>query len=231
MSKFKTIKQLPISEQPYERCERYGAEYLTDAELLSVVIRSGTKSRKSYEVAQDVLMLKDECEGLKGLSNVTLNELMKIKGIGRVKAIQILCVVELTKRMSKAVSSKGVFFNSVESIANYFMQEMRSLDTEQVTLVLLNSKNKLIKEIRLSKGTVNATLTTPREVFIYALKYEAVNFVILHNHPSGDPTPSKEDVAITNRLKDSSKMIGINLIDHIIIGDNKYTSFCELGLI
>ena len=231
MDKNRTIKQLPLSEQPYERCERYGAEYLTDAELLSVVIRSGTKSRKSWEVAQDVLMVKDGCQGLKGLNNVTLNELMKIKGIGRVKAIQILCVVELTKRMSKAVGNKGVFFNTPESIADYFMQEMRHLDTEQVTLVLLNLKNKLIKEIRLSKGTVNAALTTPREVFIYALKYEAVNFVIIHNHPSGDPTPSKEDIRLTNRLKECSKIVGINLIDHIIIGDNIYTSLGEMGLI
>ena len=176
-------------------------------------------------------MVKDGCQGLKGLNNVTLNELMKIKGIGRVKAIQILCVVELTKRMSKAVGNKGVFFNTPDSIADYFMQEMRHLDTEQVTLVLLNLKNKLIKEIRLSKGTVNAALTTPREVFIYALKYEAVNFVIIHNHPSGDPTPSKEDIRLTNRLKECSKIVGINLIDHIIIGDNIYTSLGEMGLI
>ena len=146
MNKSKTIKQLPISERPYERCERYGAEYLTDAELLSVVIRSGTKERRSFEVAQDVLMIKDEYQGLKGLYNVTLNELMRIKGIGRVKAIQILCVVELTKRMSKVVSNKGIYFNTPQSIADYFMQEMRHLDTEQVTLVLLNSKNRLIKE-------------------------------------------------------------------------------------
>ena len=230
MNKSKTIKQLPISERPYERCERYGAEYLTDAELLSVVIRSGTKERRSFEVAQDVLMIKDEYQGLKGLYNVTLNELMRIKGIGRVKAIQILCVVELTKRMSKVVSNKGIYFNTPQSIADYFMQEMRHLDTEQVTLVLLNSKNRLIKEIRLSKGTVNASLTTPREVFIYALKYEAVNFAMIHNHPSGDPTPSQEDIRLTSRIKESSKIVGINLIDHIIIGDNIYTSFGEMGL-
>lgn len=230
MNKSKTIKQLPISERPYERCERYGAEYLTDAELLSVVIRSGTKERRSFEVAQDVLMIKDEYQGLKGLYNVTLNELMRIKGIGRVKAIQILCVVELTKRMSKVVSNKGIYFNTPQSIADYFMQEMRHLDTEQVTLVLLNSKNRLIKEIRLSKGTVNASLTTPREVFIYALKYEAVNFAMIHNHPSGDPTPSQEDIRLTSRIKESSKIVGINLIDHIIIGDNIYTSLGEMGL-
>ncbi len=230
MNKSKTIKQLPISERPYERCERYGAEYLTDAELLSVVIRSGTKERRSFEVAQDVLMIKDEYQGLKGLYNVTLNELMRIKGIGRVKAIQILCVVELTKRMSKVVSNKGIYFNTPQSIADYFMQEMRHLDTEQVTLVLLNSKNRLIKEIRLSKGTVNASLTTPREVFIYALKYEAVNFAMIHNHPSGDPTPSQEDIRLTSRIKESSKVVGINLIDHIIIGDNIYTSLGEMGL-
>ena len=118
-------------------------------------------------------------------------------------------------------------FNTPQSIADYFMQEMRHLDTEQVTLVLLNSKNRLIKEIRLSKGTVNASLTTPREVFICALKYEAVNFAMIHNHPSGDPTPSQEDIRLTNRIKESSKIVGINLIDHIIVGQNQYYSFKE----
>lgn len=230
MNTLKTIKQIPISERPYERCERYGAEYLSDAELLSVLLRSGTKSKPSIDLARELLMIKDSNEGLCGLTKATMNELMKIKGIGKVKAIQILCVVELTKRISRMSVKKGIIFNSPKSIADYFMQDMRSLDMEQITLVLLNAKNKMIKHIRLSKGTVNAALTTPREVFVCALKYEAVNIVILHNHPSGDPTPSKEDVALTNRLVDTGRLIGINLIDHIIIGDNTYASLKEMNL-
>ncbi len=230
MNSIKTIKQIPISERPYERCERYGAEYLSDAELLSVILRCGTKAKPSIDLARELLMIKEGNEGLCGLTKATMNELMKIKGIGKVKAIQILCVVELTKRLSKMSLKKGIMFNSPKSIADYFMQDMRNLDTEQITLVLLNSKNKMIKHIRLSKGTVNAALTTPREVFVCALKYEAVNIVILHNHPSGDPTPSKEDVKLTNRLLDTGRLIGINLIDHIIIGDNTYSSLKELEL-
>ena len=230
MSTFKTIKQIPASERPYERCEQFGPENLTDAELLSIIIRNGTKSKKSIDLALEVLNMKDGFYGLKGLTKVTMNELMKIKGIGRVKAIQILCLVELTKRISKVTSKKGVFFNTPKSIANYFMQDMRNLDTEQVMLVLLNSKNKMIKELRLSKGTVNAALTTPREVFVCALKYEAVNIVMIHNHPSGDSTPSKEDVRLTKRLLDTGRLVGINFIDHIIIGDNEYSSLSELGL-
>lgn len=230
MNAIKTIKEIPISERPYERCERYGAKYLSDAELLSVIVRNGTKSKTSLDLARELLMIKDTNQGLCGLTKVTMNELMKIKGIGKVKAIQILCVVELTKRLSKMTAKSGIIFNSPSSIADYFMQDMRNLDTEQITLVLLNSKNKMIKQIRLSKGTVNATLITPREVFVCALKYEAVNIVIIHNHPSGDPTPSKEDVKLTDRLVDTGRLIGINLIDHIIIGDNKFTSLKELGL-
>ena len=230
MNTIKTIKEIPISERPYERCERYGAKYLSDAELLSVVIRNGTKSKTSLDLARELLMIKDSNQGLCGLTKVTMNELMKIKGIGKVKAIQILCVVELTKRLSKMTAKSGIIFKSPNSIADYFMQDMRNLDVEQIILVLLNSKNKMIKQIRLSKGTVNATLITPREVFVCALKYEAVNIVIIHNHPSGDPTPSKEDVKLTDRLVDTGRLIGINLIDHIIIGDNKFTSLRELGL-
>lgn len=230
MNTFKTIKQIPASERPYERCEMYGPENLTDAELLSVILRNGTKSKRAIDLACEILTMKDDYQGLQVLPKVTLNELIKIKGVGKVKAIQILCVVELTKRLSKTSRKRGIVFDNPKSIADYFMQDMRNLDTEQVMLVLLNSKNRLIKELRLSKGTVNAALTTPREVFVCALKYEAVNVVLIHNHPSGDSTPSKEDVKLTKRMLDTGRLIGINLIDHIIIGDNEYSSLGELGL-
>ena len=224
------IKDLPISERPYERCERFGAKYLTDAELIAVIIKTGTRSRRAIDLAYELLQCKEQFPGLIGLSHISLNELMKIKGIGKVKAIQILCVVELANRMSKTTRDKGVFFVTPNDIAKFYMQELRNLNYEQVILVLLNGKNKVIKEIKLSKGTVNASLITPREVFIYALKYEAVNIALIHNHPSGNPKPSNSDIMVTKKVKETGKLIGIELIDHIIIGDNIFTSLRESGL-
>ena len=226
-----TLKQLPLSERPYEKCEKYGSEYLSDAELLAVVIRSGTRRSRAVDVAMQVLNYSSAYEGLIGLNHMTMNELMSIEGIGRIKAIQILCVAELAKRMAKVTNGEGVFFNTPKAVAEYYMQDMRHLETEQIILLLFNTKNKLLKEIKLSEGTVNASLATPREVFIYALKYGAVNIILMHNHPSGDPTPSEEDIMLTKRIKESGKLIGINLIDHIIIGDNIYSSFGEKGII
>lgn len=229
--KFNTNKKnLPILEQPYERCQVYGASNLTDAELLACIFRTGTNSKSSVDLAKEVLSLKEQFQGLIGLSHVTLDELVKIKGIGKVKAIQILCVVELAKRMSRATQTEGVFFTTPSDIAKFYMQELRNLEYEQVILVLLNNKNKVIKEIKLSKGTVNASLVSPREVFIYALRYEAVKVALIHNHPSGNPKPSQADIMITRKVRDTGKLVGIELIDHIIIGDNIFTSLRESGI-
>jgi DNA repair protein RadC len=221
---------LPISERPYDRCERFGAKYLTDAELIAIILKNGTKSKQAVDLANEILGIKEQYPGLISLDHITMNDLMKIKGIGKVKAMQIMCVVELSKRMAKATQDEGVFFVKPKDIAMYYMQDLRNLDYEKVVLVLLNSKNKVIKEIELSKGTVNASLISPREVFIYALRYDAVNIALIHNHPSGNPEPSSADILVTNRVRDTGKLIGIELIDHIIIGDNKFTSLRESGM-
>lgn len=221
---------MPISERPYDRCERFGAKYLTDAELIAIILKNGTKSKQAVDLANEILGIKEQYPGLISLDHITMNDLMKIKGIGKVKAMQIMCVVELSKRMAKATQDEGVFFVKPKDIAMYYMQDLRNLDYEKVVLVLLNSKNKVIKEIELSKGTVNASLISPREVFIYALRYDAVNIALIHNHPSGNPEPSSADILVTNRVRDTGKLIGIELIDHIIIGDNKFTSLRESGM-
>lgn len=231
MNKTLKIKELPISERPYEKCESYGPEFLSDAELLSVIIRTGSKNFRATDVAAKILNYSSIYEGLLGLNYITINELMSIDGIGRVKAIQILCVVELAKRMAKVTDIERLQFDSPEAVAKYCMQDMRHLETEQIILLLFNSKNRLLKEIKLSQGTVNASLATPREVFIYALRYGAVRIILLHNHPSGDPSPSKEDILITKRIRDSGSLIGIELIDHIIIGDNKFISLGREGVL
>ena len=231
MKKHLTLKNLPSSEQPYEKCLSYGTERLSDAELIAVIIRTGTRSERAVDLAMNLLQHSKVSEGLISLNYLTLKDLMSIRGIGKVKAIQILCMVELTKRMSKAINKDCVQFTNPKTVANYYMEEMRHLTTEQIKLVMMDSKSKIIKDMMISKGTVNASILAPREIFIHALEYEAVNIILLHNHPSGDPSPSKEDLQTTQRVKDAGNLIGIKLMDHIIIGDNRYVSLKEQGII
>ncbi|GAA4653434.1 DNA repair protein RadC [Anaerocolumna aminovalerica] len=227
--KFYTVKELPLSERPYDKCEKYGPSVLSDAELLAVIIRSGSKNERVVDVATRVLNYSKVYPGLLGLNHMNMNDLISIKGIGRVKAIQLLCMTELTKRMAKATNADAIRLTNPSSVANYYMQDMRHLTQEKVLLIMLDSKSKILKDMIISSGTVNSSLLSPREIFLHALKYEAVSIIILHNHPSGDPTPSKEDIHTTKRLKEVGNLIGIKLMDHIIIGDNKYISLNEEG--
>lgn len=226
-----TVKELPLSEQPYEKCEKYGPISLSDAELLAVILRTGSRNLRVIDLAFNILNFNKSKPGLKGLNYLTMNELTKINGIGRVKAIELLCLTELTKRMSKEIQQDSLRFISPESVAEYYMQDLRHLNREQVLLLMLDSKSKLIKDMVISTGTVNASIMPTREVFIQTLKYEAVNIILIHNHPSGDPSPSAEDVRVTKRLKEAGNLVGITLMDHIIIGDNRYISLREQGLL
>lgn len=226
-----SMKNLPTCQQPYEKCLAHGAASLSDAELLAVILRSGTKSRNVVTIANQILSFSKEYPGLLVLNHVSLNELLEVSGIGTVKAIQLLCIAELNKRMTKAKRKDGVRLLSPETVASYYMEDMRHLTTEQIMLVMIDSKSKIQKEEIISTGTVNATILAPREIFIHALKAGAVNIILLHNHPSGDPTPSTEDISTTKRIKEAGTIIGIKLMDHIIIGDNKYISLKEIGLL
>ena len=225
-----TLKELPVSERPYEKCEKYGVSSLSDAELLAVIIKSGSQGERSVEVASRILNFRKETPGLVGLNYLTMEDLMQIRGIGRVKAIQLLCITELTKRMARERYAEQEDFSSPKMIAEYYMQDMRYLECEQVILLLLDTKCHKIRDFVISKGTVNAAMAEPREVFQNALKYGAVNIIVLHNHPSGDVTPSKADVVLTKRLAEVGKLVGIALVDHIIIGNNTYMSFQENGM-
>lgn len=225
-----TIKELPSSERPYEKCERYGACSLSDAELLAVILRTGTKNQRAIDLAVNILNYSTAYPGLKGLNYLTLKELTLIKGVGRVKAIELVCLTELTKRMSKEIQGDKLRLITPQNVADYYMQDMRHLSREQVTLLMMDSKNKIIKDMIISSGTVNTSIMPTREIFVQAVKYEAVNIILLHNHPSGDPTPSAEDIRVTKRLLEAGNLIGITLMDHIIIGDNRYISLKEQGL-
>ena len=229
MDRNNTIKEMYREERPYEKCEQYGAENLTDMELLAVLLRTGTKGENSIQLAKRILHPDFAQEGILNIHQWSMEQLLGVKGIGKVKSIQILCLSELAKRLSKAEAQSGLNFSAPETIAQYYMEDMRHKKKEEMKLLLLNSKTKLIGESELSLGTVNTTLVSPREVFVEALRRNAVAVILLHNHPSGDPTPSKQDVLITRRVTEAGRLIGVELLDHIIIGDNCFISLRDKG--
>ena len=219
---------------PYEKFETFGAQSLTDSELLAIIIRTGTKDANSVELGKKILNLtggSGQTNGLLSLQHLTLEELMGIKGIGKVKAIRIKCVTEFSKRIAMETFKKGIRFDKPATIADYYKEQVRHLEVEQVILVMTDGKNQFLKDCVLSSGTVNMSLISPREVFMTALKSQAVHILLVHNHPSGDPTPSKDDIEITKRIHEASQLMNIPLVDHIIIGDNTYMSLKELRYI
>lgn len=225
------MKELPEEERPYEKFYQKGVSSLTDAELLAIILRTGSRSQSALALARKVLGISKENPGLLGLNYLTAEELSRIDGIGRVKAAQLLCIAELSGRMAKTGKKKGPGFQNPEQIAGYYMQSMRFLTHEVLMLLLLNNKSMLIKDVTISIGTVNASVADPREIFIQALKYGAVFIILVHNHPSGDPSPSREDIRLTRQLLKAGTLVGIGLSDHIIIGDNRYVSLREQGYI
>lgn len=228
-----TMKELPETERPYEKCLSQGAGALSDSELLAVILKTGTRGSSSLHLANEILkfLQNSSYPGLVGLHYISLEELTKIHGIGRVKAIQLKCIGELSKRIATASARSTLSFNNPVTIAQYYMERLRHEEQEHMICVMLDSKNHLLGEQVLTKGISNATLITPREVYLAALQYHAVNLILVHNHPSGDPTPSKCDLEVTERIFDAGEMLGIALLDHIIIGDHRYISFREQGLL
>lgn len=222
----KETKRRP--DLPYEKFLRFGPENLTEKELLAIIIRTGTKERSALQIAESVLGLaKYPREGLLGLYDVSLEELESIKGIGPVKAIKLKCLTELSMRISMATAKQGMSFHNSAAVARYFMEKLRHKDTECVILVCLDAKGQVIQEKKLSEGSVKMALISPREIFLEALSSRAVNILLVHNHPSGDPTPSKADLELTGNVRELGEKMDISLLDHIIIGDNRYTSFKE----
>lgn len=228
----KTIKELPLAQRPYEKCLKNGPGALSDSELLAVILKNGTKGSSSIDLANEVLSTTEKTPytGLLGLMHVSMKELTKISGIGQVKAIQLKCIGELSKRIAASAASFHLCFGQPETIAQYYMEQLRHEEQEILVCMMLDNSMHLLGDQILSKGTVNSALITPREVFVAALNHHAVRIVLIHNHPGGNPTPSDEDINITERIYLTGEMIGIQLIDHIIIGDQRYISFREQGL-
>lgn len=231
MNKEKTIKELPQECRPYEKFWEQGPEFLTDAELLAIVLRTGTQGASSVVLADQILNMPESYQGLLGLQHISTKELMHLKGIGRVKAIQIKCIGELSRRIAKTSARRGLDFKDPETIARYYMEDLRHQEQEILICMMLDTKNQLLGDLIISKGTVNSSLISPRELFLNALQFHAVNIIMIHNHPSGNPAPSREDILITERIRDAGQLIGISLLDHIIIGDQQFVSFCHKGIL
>lgn len=230
MERKKRIKDLPAEARPYERCFSCGPKVLTDAELLAVIIRTGANGVKSVELAEEILHLAGS-QGIMGICSLSVKELMSIKGVGMVKAVQIMCIAELSRRIAMAQRREKLNFQTPKAVADYFMEEMRHKEKEELKILMLDAKSGLIAESTVSTGTVNFAVASPREIFLEAFRYKAVSIIMMHNHPSGDPTPSQNDFICTKKIREAGELIGISLIDHIIIGDNKYMSFSEKKLL
>ena len=216
-------------ELPYEKCLREGPGALSDAQLLAVIIRTGTQGSDARDLADKVLHLIPSKEGLLGLNHLTVAELMEIPGIGRVKAIQLQCISELSRRMAACRAVRQERFTESKEVADFYMEKLRHEEREYLHLMMLDVKGSLLKEERLSSGTVREALLSTREIFSTALRNRAVSIILVHNHPSGDPTPSTEDILATRRVAQFGQELGVRLLDHVIIGDRCHASLLELG--
>lgn len=216
------IKDLPEEEKPREKLKKYGVKNLTDEELIAIILRCGTKNMSVKDLA---IKIKKE---FKNLSDLSYIELSKIKGMGEVKAITLLAAIELGIR-STYKEDKNIKLNRPENIYEFFKNKLIHLKQENLMAIFLDNKNKLIAYKTIFIGTINMSVSHPREIFKEAMKNSSVYIILVHNHPSGDPTPSVADLKFTNQVYKTSKIIGIPLLDHIIIGNNKYYSFYDNG--
>lgn len=223
-----TIKDLPAQERPRERLIKYGSGVLSNAELIAIIIRTGTKSQSAINIARKII---SSSEGLKFLSTSSVQELSQIKGIGTAKAAQIKAAVELGKRLKLYRTNDKLKIISPSDAAEIVMEDLRYLKKEYLRVIFLNTKNVVIDIKDLSIGSLNSSIVHPREVFCEAIKKSSSSIIICHNHPSGDPLPSGEDINITKRLYEVGKIVGIDVLDHIIIGDGNYISLKEKGII
>ncbi len=222
-----TIKDWPEEERPRERLYKYGSESLSDAQLLAILLRTGGRGRSALDVALDLL---GRYSDLRELSVSGITEICRVSGIGKAKAAQIIAAMELGKRIQAFPLKEGDFIRGSRDVYKSCHPYMRDLKKEIFQVVLLNGKNRVIRTVTVSEGSLTSCLVHPREVFAPAVKESSAALLLIHNHPSGDPTPSREDIEINKRLIQAGELIGIRVLDHLVIGDGKYFSFVDQGL-
>jgi DNA repair protein RadC len=225
-----SIKHWPEDERPRERLVKFGGDALSDAQLLAILIGSGDRGarKNAVDICRD--LLKD-FDNLNNLDRASIHELCQVKGIGLAKATQIKAALEVGKRMASTRSGNSKKMTTSRAFVDYFAPFLKNLRKEVVKVALLNNKLHLIKDIVVSEGSVDTSIVHPREVMIPAIKESATKIVLIHNHPSGDPSPSQADIEITHRVSKAGEIIGIKLLDHIIIGGTEFYSFADEGMI
>ena len=225
-----SMHELPISSRPYERLEECGEKSLSDAELLAILIRSGSAGCSSLELAQKVLLMDSRGEGLSFLRDLSIEELRECKGLGRVKAITLKAAMEIGRRsMHTDPFWKNLQIGGPKDAMNVFENEMTHLKKEEVHMLLLDTRHRVIRHVTISSGGLASAGIYPRELLREAIKANAAAFVLAHNHPSGDPKPSPDDIATTKSLQKAADLIGIEMVDHIVVGHGSCTSLKELG--
>lgn len=220
------IKELPLSERPYEKLEMYGEGSLSNAELLAIIIKTGTKEESSVAIAQKILNLNKNVntKDLRFLQEISVEEFMQIKGVGKVKALQLKAICELTKRISRPIDIKKNIIKTPKDVANLLMPELKYEKREIAKVIILNTKNVVLRIVNISLGGSNFACIEPKDVLAEAIKIQAPKIILVHNHPSGDATPSKSDYNVTDRVYDAAQLLGIELLDHIVLGDGEYES-------
>lgn len=217
------IKNIPTSERPYEKMLMYGENSLTNSELLSIIIKTGTKEKSSLEIAQELIIKNiDNSNNLRFLQTISVQELSKINGIGTVKAIELKAVGEIAKRISKPLQINRLKINTRDDIVNIFMEELQNEKNEVLKIVMLDNKNIIKKISCIAVGNENNIFTNIKAILTEPVKIQSPKIILIHNHPSGNPTPSKEDIEFTKKVYRAGKLLDITLLDHIIIGDGVY---------
>lgn len=220
------IRDVHEADRPRERLIRQGAKSLSNQELIAILLGTGTKMESVLAVANRVLL---NFEKLHNLKHATLEEMKDIKGIGEAKAVLLLASIELGRRLASKDLEERYTIRSPEDAASYLMQDMTSLQQEHFVVLFLNVKNQVLHKKTIFVGSLNASIVHPREIFREAVKRSAAAIICSHNHPSGVPTPSPEDIDVTNRLYEAGQIIGVDLLDHVIIGDHQFISMKEKG--
>ncbi|MFC7371252.1 DNA repair protein RadC [Fictibacillus iocasae] len=222
------IKDYPVHERPRERLVAEGPESLANHELIAILLRTGTKKMSAIQLSHHIIQ---QFDGLRYLKDASIGELTKVNGIGTAKAVELLAAVEIGKRVSRLQFDERYAIRSPEDGAKYMMDDLRFLQQEHFVCLYLNTKNQILYKQTVFIGSLNTSIVHPREVFKEGFRRSAASIICFHNHPSGDPTPSKEDIEVTKRLVDCGKLLGIDVLDHIIIGDQKYVSLKEKGYV
>jgi DNA repair protein RadC len=223
-----TIKDLPLEERPREKLKKLGAGALSNAELLAILLRTGVQNESAVHLAARLL---SRSGGLRALPDISLEEMEEIKGVGPVKAVLIKAALELGRRLATTPRGEAGSITNPRQAAELFMEELRYEKKEHFKVLLLNTKNHVIAKEEVSVGSLNASIVHPREIFNTPLRKSAASVILVHNHPSGDPSPSQEDLEVTRRLVDAGNILGIAVRDHLIIGDGCFFSFKEKGLL